>query len=107
MTDENLGEFLSERVLPTREIHHVQYPLDMDVPATGVMIDCPSDSMAAVILPTFVRDVLHLEVHFWVDGQRVQPQVTVHQGQVGLAELTLRRPNTQSKLILQIANPSD
>ena len=91
MTD-SLHEFLTDRVLATRQVHHVQYPLDLDGPAVGVMLDCAEDALTCVVLPTFVRGVMHLEIHCFVDGQRVEPEVLRHIPANGLIELTLRRP---------------
>lgn len=101
MTEDNLSEFLNERVLATRQVHHIAYPLDLDGPAVGVMLDCPEDAIAAVILPTFVRGTLHLELHFFVDGERTQPTIFLgatreemveHIPPNGQFELVLRRP---------------
>jgi hypothetical protein len=91
MTDENLAEFLNDRVLPTRQVHHIDYPLDTQDPAVGVMIDCPQDATTAVILPTFARGVLHLEIHLFGDGERVNPSIRKAE-QDGCIELTLRKP---------------
>ncbi len=73
MTEDNLSEFLNERVLATRQVHHIQYPLELAGPAVGVMLDCPEDAMTVVLLPTFVKNLLHLEIHCFVDGERRQP----------------------------------
>lgn len=93
MTKENLGEFLSERVHATRMVHHIEYPLDTQDPAVAVVIDCSQDATTAVILPTFARGVLHLEMHFFADGERTEPSVNVPEPPSdGCIELTLRKP---------------
>jgi hypothetical protein len=93
MTDhnENLADFLNDRVLPTRQVHHIEYPLDTQDPAVGVWIDCPQDATTALILPTFTRGVLHLEIHLFGDGERLTPRINVPE-QDGCIELTLRKP---------------
>lgn len=98
--DADLGIFLEERVLATRQVHHVQYPLDMSTPATAVMLDCPEDAMSVVLMPTFVPGVLHVEAHFFVDGQRVQPSVTSAplENPSGCIELVLLRPTPATTL---------
>ena len=98
MSDDNLLEFMSERVLPTRQMHHMQYPVEMDEPGAGVIIDCPEDAITCVVLPTFVKDVLHIEMHFFVDGERVNPQFVRPTIPNGCAELTLRRPDARATL---------
>lgn len=95
MTDDNLTEFLSERVHPTREIHHVQYPMN-DSPPVAVMIDSAEDGMVAVILPTIAHDLLHLEIHFFVDGERKE-LADEHRCVDGCLELTLRRDKLYHK----------
>lgn len=90
-SDERLGDFLADRVLPTRQVHHIRYPLDTTLPAVGVVIDCDQDATTAVILPTFAQGVLHLEIHFFGDGERISPDVNVPE-QNGCIELTLRKP---------------
>lgn len=90
MTTDNLGEFLDGRVLVTRQVHHVQFPVDLDAPI-GVMLDSSEDGIAIVILPTIIRDLVHLETHFFVDGERVNPEITVPTETAGVVELTLRR----------------
>lgn len=94
MTDDNLMEFLNGRVLPTRDVHHVQYPVDVDNPNVAVILDSSEDAMTAVILPVMSRGLLHLEIHFFVDGERCEPEVTRHIPPSGLIELTTRRTNT-------------
>lgn len=91
MTDDNLSEFLNERVLATRQAHHIQFPVDMDGPAIAVMLDSSEDGIAIVILPTIVRDVVHLELHHFVDGERQAPVTVVPTETIGVIELTLRR----------------
>lgn len=98
MDDDTLLEFLQERVLPTRLMHHMQYPASMDEPSPGVIIDCAEDAMVCVVLPTFVRDVLHMEVHTFVDGVRVDSTITTPEYPNGCIELLLRRPDTPAKL---------
>lgn len=90
MTTDNLGEFLNGRVLVTRQAHHIQYPNDLDAPV-AVMLDASEDGIAIVILPTIIRDLVHLEIHHFVDGERVNPEVTVPTETAGVVELTLRR----------------
>jgi hypothetical protein len=93
MTTENLSDFLRDRVMPTRETHHVQYPLDTQDPAVGIIIDCSEDATTAVILPTFARGVLHLELHFFADGERMPPTINIPEPpEDGCVELTLRKP---------------
>lgn len=89
MTDANLSEFLTERVMATRETHHIQYPLDMDVPATAVILECSEDALTIVILPVFVRDIAYLEIHTFVDGVRQEPDFAAPDGCI---ELVLHRP---------------
>lgn len=90
---ENLGEFLNERVHATREVHHIEYPLDTQNPAVAVVIDCTQDATTAVILPTFARGVLHLEIHFFADGERLPPTINIPDPpEDGCIELTLRKP---------------
>jgi hypothetical protein len=98
VSDDNLLEFLSERVLATRQMHHMKYPVQMDEPAAGVIIDCPEDALTCVVMPTFVRNVLHMEMHFFVDGERVDPQFHDPDTPNGCIELTLQRPNATAKL---------
>ena len=102
MTDDNLSEFLNERVLATRQVHHIAYPLNMDAPAVGVMLDCPEDAMCVVILPTFVQGTLHLELHSFVDGERQPPEVFLLGERIippnGQFELMLRRPTEPTRL---------
>lgn len=92
MTDDNLSEFLNERVLPTRQVHHVQYPLELDNPAVAVFLDCPEDAMSVVVMPTFVKGTLHMELHFFADGARTEPEVIRHIPPNGNIELVLHKP---------------
>lgn len=96
--DDNLMEFLQERVLPTRLMHHMKYPVVMDEPSVGVILDCPEDQITCVLLPTFVKNVLHMEVHTFVDGQRVDPAITKSEETDGCCELILRRPSARTTL---------
>ena len=98
MTNDNLMEFLQERVFPVRLTHHMTYPADMDEPSVGVILDCPEDQITCVLLPTFVKDVLHMEVHTFVDGQRVDPAITKSEETDGCCELILRRPSARTTL---------
>lgn len=68
-----LSEFLNERVLATRQVHHVRYPIDVDMPQTGIWIET-EDDLSAVILPVASAGLLHLETHYFVDGERVDEQ---------------------------------
>lgn len=92
MTDDNLSEFLNERVLATRQAHHVQYPVDVDSPV-AVMLDSSEDGIAVIILPTIIRDLMHLEIHGFIDGERAEGRLTIPTDTVGVIELTLRRQN--------------
>lgn len=98
MSDDTLMEFLNERVLPTRLMHHMQYPVDADEVTAGVILDCPEDAITCVVLPTFVRNVLHMEMHFFVDGRRVDPIFTKPEYPNGCIELSLRRPDQSATL---------
>lgn len=93
MSDDNLGEFMQQRVLPTRQVHHVQYPVEMNIPAPGVVIDSCEDAITVVLLPTIVRDVVYVEIHTFVDGERVDPRITKAESTTGCLELLLRRPD--------------
>lgn len=90
MTDENLTEFLNERVLATRQCHHVQYPVDLDTPGVAVALDCPEDAMTVVVLPTFVRGLAHFEIHCFADGERIDPEIAAVSN--GCVELTFAKP---------------
>jgi hypothetical protein len=92
MTTDNLYEFLHGRVLPTRQLHHMQYPVSMDEPGVGVMIDCPEDATTIVVLPTIVQGAMHLEMHFFADGVRTDPICIIPDETNGCVELTLRKP---------------
>jgi hypothetical protein len=93
MDNDTLMEFLEGRVLPTRLMHHMQYQVDVDEVTAGVILDCPEDAITCVILPTFVKDILHMEVHTFVDGERVDVLLTIPDTPNGCLELTLRRPD--------------
>jgi hypothetical protein len=93
MSDDNdLFDFLHERVLATRQMHRVTYPPDLEVPATAVLLECPEAGLYCVLMPTFVGKVLHIETHFFADGLRVNPTVTVPDAPDGCVELQLHRP---------------
>ena len=91
MTTDNLGEFLSERVLATRMMHQVDYPIDAEGPAVAVSIGCAQDGSMIVILPVVARGLIHLEIHSFMDGERTDPDVTIPIPPEGVTEVTLRR----------------
>jgi hypothetical protein len=93
MTDDNLVEFLGERVLATRQLHHIKYPMDNPDAPVAVAIDSIDDGLMIVILPTLAEGVLHLEQHYFVDGERIDPLLTIPTETNGCTEHTLRRPD--------------
>jgi hypothetical protein len=94
----NLMEFMGERVMATRQVHHMQYPSDSDIPEAAVVIDCPECSITCVVMPTFVPNALHLEIHTFIDGERVDVRVDYQTEEAGHIELMLSRPNSHATL---------
>lgn len=96
MTSE-LDDFMTERVLPSRQVHMVDYPTDMgNTVATGVMLGCPEQDLAVVLLPTWATGIVHIEAHFFADGGHTNPTTTNQQN--GIVELVLRHPHPTTKV---------
>lgn len=89
--NETLHEFMSGRVLATRAVHDVQYPPDLSEPSPAVMLNCPADAMVIVVMPTFVGGLVHVEVHTFVDNERVDCTVIRPEEPNGCIELMLHR----------------
>lgn len=94
-----LDEFMTERVLPSRQVHMVDYPTDMgNTVATGVMLGCPEQDLAVVILPTWATGIVHLEMHFFADGTHTDPTHEPPGQENGVVELVLRHPRPSTKV---------
>lgn len=86
-----LSDLLDERVTPTRQCWDVDFPADTQHPAPAIAMTCSEGGMAAVILPVAGSEMLHLEVHMFVDGNYTEPEVRWTKDTVGVMEVTLRR----------------
>lgn len=98
MTDDNLMDFLNGRVLPTRQAHHIAYPVNLTDPALAVWLDCPEDGQSVFILPTIANGLMHLEMHFFSNGERNPPTIAIPVETNGCIELTLRKPDESASV---------
>ena len=88
MADDNLSEFISERVAATRKVMRLNIDPEAGELFPAIWFDCADCQTGFVVLPTFADGVGHLEIHGFVDGERAEADVGADGPQV---EITIRR----------------